>query len=119
MVEVYEFTYFDEPETKVNNLVEIDGRICKINNSKKTKQGKDVIDFTLANNLVTENGTLNCYIPICAWGKIAKEIQKMPIGSEIKIKGALQSREYRKMTSETDFDLRIAHEVMIESYEVT
>ena len=66
-VEVYTFTYFDQPEEiETNNLVDIDGRICKLNPMRKTQSGKDVIDFILANNLTTENQSLNCYIPCVA-----------------------------------------------------
>jgi hypothetical protein len=66
-VEVYVFTYFDLPEDEsTNNIVEIDGRICKKGELRKTQKGKDVIDFIIANNLKTDNQSLNCYIPCVA-----------------------------------------------------
>ena len=112
-VEIYVFTYFDIPEESVNNTTELVGRICKSNGLRKTQAGKDVIDFILANNLITDTQSLNCYIPCVAWGKLAKDISKMSIGTELHIQGQLQSREYRKKISEDDFEIKIAHEVNI------
>ena len=112
-VDVYIFTYFDLPEHEELNMVELDGRICKLGELRKTQSGKDVIDFIIANNLVTDHQTLNCYIPCVAWGKFAKQIAKYTLGDLIHIKGQLQSREYKKKTSDNDFDIRVAHELCI------
>ena len=116
-VSLYVYTYFDLPEEEFTegftNYVELDGFICKKSNLRKTSQGKDVIDFIIANNLETNNKMLNCYIPSVAWGKLAKEIDSKNIGDYITIKGRLQSREYKKYISENDYEIRIAHELSI------
>ena len=113
-VDVYCFTYFDSPEEDgIIDEAELDGRICKKGELRKTQSGKDVIDFIIANNLKTENQSLNCYIPCVAWGKQAKEIAKLNIGDNLHILGQLQSREYKKKTSDTDFEIRVAHELNI------
>lgn len=112
-VEVYTFTYFDLPESDTNNEAYIDGRICKKGDLRKTKSGKDVIDFIIANNLKTENQSLNCYIPCVAWGKLAKEIARKNIGDSLQVKGQLQSREYKKKISDNDFEIKVAHELNI------
>ncbi len=67
-VDTYVFTYFDIPEEdNIDNQCEVDGRICKQGILRKTKSGKDVIDFILANNIVSENNQiLNVYIPCVA-----------------------------------------------------
>ena len=74
-VELYVFTYFDQPELDENdseyvNYVELDGRICKIEDLRTTKSGKHNIHFILANNIIIENSNkkLNSYIPCIAWG---------------------------------------------------
>lgn len=114
-VEVYVFTYFDMPEDdSILNYANIDGRICKKGDLRKTRAGKDVIDFIIANNLKTENQSLNCYIPCVAWGKLAKEIAKKDIGESLAVKGQLQSREYKKKISENDFEIKVAHELNID-----
>ena len=112
-VEVYTFTYFDLPEEDVINEAYIDGRICKKGDLRKTKSGKDVIDFIIANNLKTESQSLNCYIPCVAWGKLAKEIAKKGIGESLAVRGQLQSREYKKKISDNDFEIKVAHELNI------
>lgn len=114
-VDVYVFTYFDRPEdiNELNNYVELDGRICKKGELRKTQTGKDVIDFIIANNLKSEDQSLNCYIPCVAWGKLAKEITNKNVGDLISIKGQLQSREYKKKISDDNFEIKIAHELNI------
>lgn len=112
-VEVYTFTYFDLPEETTSNIVELDGRICKLNPIRKTQTGKDVLDFVIANNLITDSQSLNCYIPCVAWGKLAKQLSKYNVGDLLHIKGQLQSREYKKKISDNDFELRVAHELSI------
>lgn len=139
-VEVYVFTYFDRPEslendtacentdnellddieeveTEITNACEIDGRICKKEALRKTRSGKDILDLIIANNIISDKQLLNCYIPCVAWGKNAKQLNQLQIGDKIKIIGQLQSREYRKRISDEDFEIRIAHEVNISSFE--
>ena len=112
-VELYVFTYFDEPEALENNKAELNGRICKLNPLRKTKAGKDVIDFILANNLESETQMLNCYIPCVAWGKLAKDIAQKNVGDIVNVIGQLQSREYKKKISDENFEIRIAHELNV------
>jgi len=52
-VSIYIFTYFDIPETEDINKLELSGRICKIENLRKTSTGKDIFHFILANNIIT------------------------------------------------------------------
>lgn len=119
-VSLYVFTYFDIPETEDINVVELDGRICKIEPLRKTKSGKSNVHLILANNLVIEetNQKLNSYIPCIAWGNIAKEIAKLKVNDKISIKGELHSREYKKKLSEDAFEIRVAHECIIKSVEI-
>lgn len=114
-VDIYVFTYFDLPEEEIesNNLALLDGRICKKGDLRKTQNGKDVIDFILANNLRSESQSLNCYIPCVAWGKLAKKIANMNISDYLNVKGQLQSREYKKKISDDDYEIRVAHELNI------
>lgn len=65
-VNLYVFTYFDLPNEEENNLVELDGRICKKSAIRKTKDGKDVLNFILANNISNNGSSLNAYIPLVA-----------------------------------------------------
>ena len=119
-VDVYVFTYFDEPEKDDdnNNLFVIDGRICKIEDVRVLPSGKKNIHFIIANNLNVGDGKkLNSYLPCIAWGKMAKEISNMNVNDYVLICGRLQSREYKKYISKDDFEIRVAHELYVESIE--
>ena len=119
-VNLYVFTYFDLPEDDVNNQFIIDGRICKIDPIRTTKDGKQNIHLILANNLIVEETgqKLNSYLPCIAWGRVARELNKLSVNDKILIKGELHSREYKKMITDTEFEFRVAYECAIQSFEV-
>lgn len=124
-VELYVFTYFDQPELDANdqeyiNHLELEGRICKIESLRKTKSGKHNIHLILANNLIVSKGSkkLNSYIPCIAWEDIAVDLSKLTVNTKLKITGELHSRDYKKMLPDGTFEFRVAHEVVINSFEV-
>ena len=120
-VVIYVFTYFDSvDDLDSNNMAEVDGRICKINNLRTTKTGKHNIHFILANNIISENNSkrLNSYIPCIAWGKTAKEISKLSVNTKLKLKGELHSREHKKIHSDGQVEIRVAHEFLVTDFEV-
>ena len=124
-VELYVFTYFDHPELNADdqeetNYLELDGRICKIEPIRKTRDGKTNIHLILANNLIVSEGKkrLNSYIPCIAWGKTATELSKCGVNTQLKLVGELHSREYKKNLPDGTFEFRVAHECVIKSFEV-
>lgn len=119
-VSLYVFTYFDLPETEDINSLCMDGRICKIDDIRKTRNGKTNIHLILANNLIVEetNQKLNSYLPCIAWGNVAKDLAKLSVNTKISINGELHSREYKKMIDDSNFEIRVAHECLIKSFEV-
>lgn len=120
-VDIYVFTYFDRPEedelNETNNEFIIDGRICKMEGLRKLPGGKQNIHFIVANNLeVTGSQKLNSYLPCIAWGKVAKDIAaNFKTNDTVHIRGRLQSREYKKHLSDDDYEIRIAHELYVQS----
>lgn len=124
-VELYIFTYFDQPELNENdqeevNRLDIDGRICKIEPLKTTKNGRKNVHLILANNLIVSDGAkkLNSYIPCIAWGSVAERISTLSVNTKLKILGELHSREYKKTLEDGSFEFRIAHECLIKDFEV-
>ena len=143
-VELYVFTYFDIPELNENdqediNKLEIykkylkkairdcsetstyfDGRVCKIEELRQTRSGRNNIHLIVANNLIVSEGSkkLNSYIPCIGWGDVAVELSKLKVNTPIKIYGALHSREYRKTFEDGSFEIRVAHECVIDSFEL-
>lgn len=119
-VNLYVFTYFDIPPSEDNNKFEIDGRICKIEPLRITRDGKYNIHFILANNLIIEETgqKLNSYLPCIAWGNLARKIEKLNINDKLILNGEFHSREYKKAINESEFEFRVAHELVIQSFEV-
>lgn len=120
-VNLYVFTYFDLPQdAEVANHFDIDGRICKIEDMRFTRDGKQNIHLILANNLILDenNQKLNSYLPCIAWGRVAKELSKLSVNDKICIHGEMHSREYKKMLTDNEFEFRVAHELVIQSFEV-
>ena len=119
-VNLYVFTYFDLPEGESNNYFELDGRICKIESLRTTQDGKQNIHLILANNLILDesNQKLNSYLPCIAWGRVAKELSKLSVNTRLNISGEMHSREYKKMINENEFEFKVAHELIIQSFEV-
>lgn len=119
-VQVYVFTYFDIPETNENNVVSLDGRICKKDKLRRTKSGDRIIHFTLANNIFTEyhDKKINSYIPCTAFGKLAKKIDSLEVSDVIKVEGKLHSRTYAKHLPNGEVEFKVAHEVVINNIEV-
>lgn len=120
-VTLYVFTYFDKPSIEdadedTVNQVFLNSRICKIEELNKTKTGKSNIHFILANNIKTNNGKLNSYIPSVAWGKIALQFAKKSVNNDIIAIGQLHSREYKKVLPDGDFELKIAHELLVTDF---
>lgn len=119
-VDIYVFTYFDQPQDDLeeSDIATVDGRICKIDPIRKTKSDKDIIHFILANNITTSSAKINNYVPITAWGKLAKSISKLEVGTKLEISGVLKSRLYNKILENGDIDIRTAYELVISDYEI-
>ena len=123
-VDLYVFTYFDTPSTDlenyadISNQVTIDGRICKIDKLRTTKNGKNNIHFILANNIISFDQKLNNYIPSVAWGKLALSLADLRVSDKVQIKGQLHSRTYKKILPDGELELRTAHELVVNELEV-
>ena len=115
-VDVYVFTYFDIPEVSEDdkeliNYLDVDGRICKIEELKITSSKKQVIHFILANNIITQNGQkINTYIPMVAWGKLAIKLSNLHVNNKIRVVGQMHSRLYNKQLDDGEIEIRTAHE---------
>lgn len=121
-VVIYAFTYFDDASehSSRGNTVRIDGRICKTNELRRTRSGKNNIHFILANNLMSPDNSkrLNSYIPCIAWGQTARELSELNVNTKLSIVGELHSREHTKTHENGEVEIRVAHELLVESFEV-
>lgn len=124
-VNIYVFTYFDIPQAdedgyETSNGFELTGRVCKIDPLLKTPQGKEVIHFILANNIISEekHQKLNNYIPCVAWGNMAKKLANLQVNDMLYVKGELHSRTYKKMLDNGEVEFRTAHECVISQFKM-
>ena len=115
-VQIYVFTYFDKPEEVYNNNIEIDGRICKIEQLRFSKNGTPYLHFILANNIFTSDGKkINSYIPCVCYNEDTKLIEDLGVNGVISIKGEFHSHTYKKKLDNNEVEFRVAHEVTVKN----
>lgn len=99
--------------TKTNQIY-LDGYICKEPIYRKTPLGREIADLLLAVNRPYGKSD---YIPCIAWGRNARYASGFMVGSQIRVWGRVQSREYTKKLSETECEKRVAYEVSVSKLE--
>ena len=77
----------------VSNEVILNGYICKKPIYRQTPFGREISDLLLAVNRAYNKSD---YIPCIAWGRNARFCENIPVGTEVKIVGRVQSRTYEK-----------------------
>lgn len=101
----------DEPNTN-SNSVTLTGYICKPPIYRTTPFGREICDCLIAVNRAYNKSD---YIPCIAWGRNARFVKNLEIGSKVTIVGRIQSREYQKKHSEEEIETKTAYEVSISS----
>ena len=94
---------------EINDIL-LNGYICKEPIYRETPLGRQVCDL-----LIAINGTYgkSQYIPCICWGRNALYSSSLKVGTKIKLKGRIQSREYNKKLDEEMNEKRIAYEVSV------
>ena len=99
----------------ISNEVILIGFICKTPIYRQTPFGREITDILLAVNRAYNKSD---YIPCIAWGRNARFCSKMPVGTEVKITGRIQSRIYEKKHDDGTVVNRVAYEVSVGSLEI-
>ena len=100
---------------RTSNEVTLVGYLCKKPIYRQTPFGREIADILLAVNRAYNKSD---YIPSIAWGRNARFSQELPTGTEIKIVGRVQSRNYEKKHEDGTIENKVAYEVSISSLEV-
>ena len=108
---VNEFTRKDT----ITNEVVLVGYICKKPIYRQTPFGREIADILLAVNRAYNKSD---YIPSIAWGRNARFCQNLEVGTEVKIVGRIQSRNYEKKYEDGTIVKKVAYEVSVGSLEV-
>ena len=105
----------EEDKEEVTNEVILVGYVCKKPIYRQTPFGREIADVLLAVNRAYNKSD---YIPSIAWGRNARFCQNMEVGTEVKITGRVQSRNYEKKFEDGTTQTRVAYEVSIASMEI-
>lgn len=96
------------------NHIFLDGFVCKPPIYRKTPLGREIADVLLAVNRPYGKSD---YIPCICWGRNARFAETFAVGGHVQVWGRIQSREYQKKLTDTDFEKRIAYEVSVSKLE--
>ena len=99
----------------ITNEVVLIGYICKKPIYRQTPFGREIADILLAVNRAYSKSD---YIPCIAWGRNARFCQNIEVGTQVKIIGRVQSRQYEKKHEDGTVETKTAYEVSVCSLEV-
>ena len=100
---------------EMTNEVVLIGFVCKKPIYRQTPFGREIADLLLAVNRAYNKSD---YIPTIAWGRNARFCQNLEVGSQVKIVGRVQSRQYEKKYEDGTSEIKVAYEVSICSLEL-
>ena len=106
---------FKPSKENTSNEVVLDGFICKKPIYRQTPFGREISDILLAVNRAYNKSD---YIPCIAWGRNARFCENIAVGTEVRIVGRVQSRQYEKKYEDGTSEIRVAYEVSVASLEV-
>lgn len=106
---------FKPSKENSSNEVILDGFICKKPIYRKTPFGREIADVLLAVNRAYNKSD---YIPCIAWGRNARFCENIPVGTEVRVIGRVQSRQYEKKYEDGTTEVKVAYEVSVASLEV-
>ena len=89
------------------NHITLTGTVCKQPILRVTPMGREICDIILA---VGRRYHRSDYIPVIAWGRQAQEVASAVVGTQLAVRGRLQSRAYTKVIDGESFE-RLAFEV--------
>ena len=104
----------EETEVVKPNYIFLDGYVCKQPVYRKTPLGREIADVLLAVNRPYGKSD---YIPCICWGRNARFADSFEVGGRVQVWGRIQSREYQKKLSETEYEKRVAYEVSVSKLE--
>ena len=112
---VKEIERTDELESFKNpNSIYLNGYVCKRPVYRTTPFQREIADILLA---VNRSYNKSDYIPCIAWGRNAKFAETLEVGTNLKVWGRIQSREYQKRIGEDEFETKMAYEISISKME--
>ena len=106
---VRDIQVLDEEQMHNENEIILNGFICKAPIYRKTPFGREISDVLIAVNRAYNKSD---YIPCITWGRNARYISSLEVGTAVKVWGRIQSRVYQKKNDD-QVEERIAYEVSV------
>lgn len=106
---VRDIQVLDEEQMHNENEIILNGFICKAPIYRKTPFGREISDVLIAVNRAYNKSD---YIPCITWGRNARYISSLEVGTAVKVWGCIQSRVYQKKNGD-QVEERIAYEVSV------
>ena len=104
-----------ENDPSVNpNSIDIVGYVCKEPVYRMTPFKREICDVLLAVNRAYNKSD---YLPCIAWGRNARFMREIPVGTKVFVNGRVQSRVYQKVLADGTTEERTAYEVSINRVE--
>ena len=113
-IEVLDDKENQEPDVNPNDVF-LNGFICKPPIYRTTPFGREISDILLA---VNRSYNKSDYIPCIAWGRNARYVGKLNVGSNIKVWGRMQSRLYQKRFESGEVVEKVAYEISVSKVEL-
>ncbi len=76
-----------------DNRAEVTGNLCRPPVFRATPLGREILDLMLAVNRPYHRTD---YLPCIVWGRTARALADLPVGTPVQLVGRLQSRDYTK-----------------------
>lgn len=93
-----------------HNEIALSGFLCKKPNYRKTPFDREITDLLLAVNRAYHKSD---YLPCIAWGKTARFSSHLTVGTQVYVKGRMQSRAYEKTYPNGETIMKTAYEISI------
>lgn len=98
-------------ETSNPNIIEIYGYICKSPIYRTTPFNREITDVLMA---VNRSYNKSDYIPCITWGRNARFVGELPVGTKLEMIGRIQSREYlKKQEGDAEPITKMAYEISV------
>ena len=110
MLTVFVRDFVDNQDESNPNQIEITGYICKTPIYRMTPFKREICDVLLAVNRAYNKSD---YIPCITWGRNARYVRNLEVGTKIAIVGRVQSRVYQKTQENGEVEDRVAYEVSV------
>ena len=95
------------------NLLRLNGTLCKPPIFRRTPLGREICDLMLA---VPRGYGRSDYLPCITWGSVAARAACLQVGDPLTLSGRLQSRSYIKILVDRQEE-RVAYEVSVTALE--